>query len=239
MKDYRSSASFMSQPPDLNSHRIRAAETSGGISNGAIYAAIEQVIREKDLRGRMLDYGAGLGDLSRRLLALNRFETVTGADLVACPPDLAARICWVQQDLCQRMAIPDAEFDVVVAAEIIEHLENPRFTMREIFRVLRNGGWAIVTTPNNESLRAMLALLLRGHFVAFSDSSYPAHITALVRQDLRRIFGEAGFLEPQFLFSKEGSIPGMPSLKWQMFSSSLLHGLRFSDNIIAVAQKPF
>ena len=229
----------MSHPPDLNSHRTRAAETSGGISNDAIYGAIEEAIGEKDLRGRMLDYGAGLGHLSRRLLALNRFEMVTGADLVGCPPDLAGRIRWVQQDLSQPLAIPDADFDVIVAAETIEHLENPRFTMREIFRLLRNGGWAIVTTPNNESLRALLALLLRGHYVAFTDSSYPAHITALLRQDLRRIFREAGFLEPQFLFSKEGGIPGMPSLKWQMFGPKLLRGLRFSDNIVAVAQKPF
>jgi 2-polyprenyl-3-methyl-5-hydroxy-6-metoxy-1,4-benzoquinol methylase len=229
----------MSQPRSLNSHRIRAAEISGGISNDAIYAAIEQVIGEKDLRGRMLDYGAGLGHLSRRLLALNRFETVTGTDLVGCPPDLAGRIGWVQQDLSQRLAIPDAEFNVVVAAETIEHLENPRFTMRETFRVLKNGGWAIVTTPNNESLRALMALLLRGHYVAFTESSYPAHITALLREDLRRIFLEAGFCTPEFAFTREGSIPGIPSVKWQSLSLGLLCGLRFCDNIIAAARKPF
>jgi 2-polyprenyl-3-methyl-5-hydroxy-6-metoxy-1,4-benzoquinol methylase len=229
----------MSQVPNLNSQRLRAAEASGGISSDAIYAAIEQVIGEKDLRGRMLDYGAGAGHLSRRLLALNRFETITGADLTGCPADLAGRIRWVQQDLSECLASSDADFDVVIATEVIEHLENPRFTMREIFRVLKNGGWAVVTTPNNESLRALFALLLRGHFVAFTDSSYPAHITALLRQDLRRIFREAGFLEPHFSFSGEGSIPGMPSLKWQTFSMGLLRGLRFSDNIVAVARKAF
>jgi 2-polyprenyl-3-methyl-5-hydroxy-6-metoxy-1,4-benzoquinol methylase len=229
----------MTQAPNLNSRRIRAAKTTGGISNDAIYAAIEQVIGEKNLRGQMLDYGAGVGHLSRRLLALNRFETITGADLMDCPADLAGRVGWVQQDLSETLANPDAYFDLVIAAETIEHLENPRFTMREIFRVLKNGGSAIVTTPNNESLRALLALLLRGHFVAFTDSCYPAHITALLRLDLRRIFMEAGFLEPQFFFSKEGSIPGVPSIKWQAFSLGLLSGLRFSDNIVAFAQKPF
>jgi 2-polyprenyl-3-methyl-5-hydroxy-6-metoxy-1,4-benzoquinol methylase len=228
----------MSQPPDLNSRRMRVAELSGGISDEAIYAAIERVISEKDLRGAVLDYGAGVGDLSRRLLALNRFDSITGADLMGCAADLVRRIRWVQQDLSQCLPNPDADFDVVVAAEIIEHLENPRFTMREIFRVLRSGGWAIITTPNNVSLRALLALLLRGHYVAFTDNCYPAHITALLRRDLTRIFREAGFFEPEFHFSDEGSIPGMPSLKWQTFTLGLLRGLRFSDNIVAIAQKP-
>jgi 2-polyprenyl-3-methyl-5-hydroxy-6-metoxy-1,4-benzoquinol methylase len=228
----------VSASPDLSARRIRAAESSGGISSDGIYVAIEQVISEKNLHGAVLDYGAGVGHLSRRLLALNRFQSVTGADLMSCPADLVGRIHWVQQDLSQSLPNPNEDFDVVIAAEIIEHLENPRFTMREIFRVLRDGGWAIITTPNNESLRALLALVLRGHYVAFADTCYPAHITALLRKDLRRIFLEAGFCEPEFCFNGEGSIPGMPSLKWQGLSLGLLRGLRFCDNIIAVARKP-
>src|SRR5258708_4511067 len=204
----------VSASPDLSARRIRAAESSGGISSDGIYVAIEQVISEKNLHGAVLDYGAGVGRLSRRLLALDRFQSVTGADLMSCPPDLVGRIHWVQQDLSQSLPNPNEDFDVVIAAEIIEHLENPRFTMREIFRVLR------------------------GHYVAFAVTCYPAHITALLRKDLRRVFLEAGFCEPEFCFNGEGSIPGMPSLKWQGLSLGLLRGLRFCDNIIAVARKP-
>lgn len=231
-------AHHMSQPPDLSAHRAHAAESSGGISNNAIYAAIEQVITEKDLRGALLDYGAGVGHLSRRLLALDRFSRITSADLMSCAADLVGRVQWVQQDLSHSLPNPNEDFDVVIAAEIIEHLENPRFATREIFRVLRPGGWVIITTPNNESMRALLALVLRGHYVAFADTCYPAHITAVLRKDLRRIFQEAGFCEPEFYFSGQGGIPGMPSLTWQRLSLGLLKGLRFCDNLIAVAQKP-
>lgn len=223
---------------DVTARRMLAGKSTQGISNDAIYAAIEQVIGEKDLRGDVLDYGAGAGHLTGRLLALNRFSRVTGADLMGCATDLIDDVQWIQQDLSQSLRSKDASFDVVIAAEIIEHLENPRFTMREIFRVLRNGGSVVISTPNNESLRSLLALVLRGHYVAFGDSCYPAHITPLLRKDLMRIFLESGFCEPEFYFTDEGSIPGMPSLKWQTFGLGLLRGLRFSDNIIAVAQKP-
>jgi 2-polyprenyl-3-methyl-5-hydroxy-6-metoxy-1,4-benzoquinol methylase len=228
----------MTEHPELSAQRMRAAESSRGVSNDAIYTAIEQVIGEKGLRGAVLDYGAGAGHFSRRLLELNRFESVTGADLMGCAADLVSRIDWIQQDLSESLSSRDASFDVVVAAETIEHLENPRFTMREIFRVLKAGGFAIITTPNNESLRSLISLVLRGHYVAFLNSSYPAHITALLRKDLTRILGEAGFREPEFRFTAEGGIPGMPSIKWQPWSLGLLRGPRFSDNIVVVAQKP-
>lgn len=227
-----------SRPSDLVARRIHAAEASGGISSDAIYAAIEQVIGDKDLHGAVLDYGAGVGHLTRRLLELHRFESVTGADLMGCADELVGRIRWIQHDLSHSLPSRDGEFDLVVAAEIIEHLENPRFTVREIFRLLKGGGWAILTTPNNESLRALLALMLRGHFVAFGDTCYPAHITALLRKDLNRVFLEAGFCAPQFGFTREGSIPGIPLLKWQSLSLGLLRGLRFCDTIVAAARKP-
>jgi SAM-dependent methyltransferase len=48
---------------------------------------------------------------------------------------------------------PDATFDVVIAAEIIEHLAlNPVWALAEIHRVLRPGGRLIITTPNALSL---------------------------------------------------------------------------------------
>src|SRR5207249_2308994 len=108
------------------------------------------------------------------------------------------------------------------------------FMVRELYRLLRPGGtaivstpnnqrqdgspalivWgtAIVSTPNNESWRSILALLGRGHFVAFIENCYPAHITALLRMDITRIFLEAKFQSPRFYFTDYGGIPKSPSV---------------------------
>ncbi|MBV9769068.1 MAG: methyltransferase domain-containing protein, partial [Bryobacterales bacterium] len=184
------------------------------------------------------DYGAGVGQLTRRLLALERFDRVSAADIMEVPSDLGRKVEWMEQDL--NLAVPGHEnsFDVVVAAEVIEHLENPRSMLREIFRILRPGGSAIITTPNNESWRSLIALLARGHYMAFGDSNYPAHITALLRKDLTRIFEEARFAAPVFRFTDSGGIPGHPAVNWQQISLGLLRGLRYSDNILAIAKKP-
>lgn len=219
-------------------HRAKAAELSGGTSGNAIYALIERVIAERGLEGRILDYGAGVGQLTRRLLALQRFRSVSATDIMGVPGDLNGKAEWIEQDLNIPLPGHDDAFDVVVAAEVIEHLENPRFMVREIYRLLRPGGTAIVTTPNNESWRSLIALLVRGHFVEFGEAGYPAHITALVRKDLTRIFKEASFPAPSFHFTNSGGLPGKPMLRWQQISFGMLNGRRYSDNILAIAQKP-
>ncbi len=93
---------------------------------------------------------------------------------------------------------------------MIEHLENPRAVFREFHRLLRPRGHLLLTTPNQENLRSLASLAFRGHFVDFLDSSYPAHITALVRRDFVRIAAETGFEPPTFSYTATGAVPGLP-----------------------------
>lgn len=221
----------------VEEQRLYAAEASRGISSDVIYDRIIDILQKHDLAGRVLDYGAGVGNLTRRLWDLRRFQPISGADIQSRPQDLPDAISWYCLDLNDAGVIPGSSFEVVIAAEIIEHLENPRAVARECYRILKPGGTLIISTPNNESLRSLVALLVRGHFIAFDDTCYPAHITALLRKDLTRILGESGFSDVRFEFTDFGGLPKMPAVTWQQVSFGLLKGCRFSDTLIAVAVK--
>ena len=222
----------------LEVQRQFASNASGGRSSHAIYTAYEQVLMQLDLKGNILDFGAGTGNLTKRLQALNRFSSITGIDIMQHPVDLDNSIKWISWDLNDKTNIPEQSFDAIVSAEVIEHLENPRAVAREWFRLLRPGGTLIFSTPNSESWRSLIALLWQGHFVAFSDTCYPAHITALLRKDIQRILREANFSPPKFVFTNVGGIPKFPKLRWQTVSGGLLKGIRYSDNLLAIAHKP-
>jgi 2-polyprenyl-3-methyl-5-hydroxy-6-metoxy-1,4-benzoquinol methylase len=219
----------------LREHRIRAAEASGGFSADVIYRSILRVVDAQKLTGNVLDFGAGVGNLTRQLHALGCFRSVTASDILPRPADLLDEIEWHHLDLNQPAALSAGSFDTLIAAEVIEHLENPRELAREWHRLLKPGGTLLLSTPNNESIRSLVALLIRGHYVAFDDSCYPAHITALLRKDISRLLSESGFTDIRFYFTDHGGLPKMPLVTWQQISGGLLNGVRFSDNLIATA----
>lgn len=220
---------------DLEKRRDRA-ERSAGSCSSSLYDAVEQIVTSRDLRGAVLDYGAGAGNLTRRLAASGRFDRITAVDIVSQPEGLEA-VRWIEQDLNDPLRAGGEQFDLVVATGVIECLENPRFTAREIARVLRPGGTAIVTASNPESWRSILSFVARGRHAAFDAAVNPGSISALSRQDFVRIFAESDLSAPSFYFSRRGSIPGMPARSWQQISFGLLRGVRFSDDLIAVAAK--
>lgn len=58
----------------------------------------------------------------------------------------------------------DGTFDAVISTEGIEHLENHFAFLREAWRVLRPGGWLLVTTPNITALRSRVRFFGSGFF---------------------------------------------------------------------------
>ncbi len=221
----------------LSNWRRRASEASRGVSEDAIHDVLVARLVALGAHGDLLDFGAGTGTLTRRLLGLQRFGSVSAADLMPAPTGLPDAVAWRSQDLNAPLDAPAASFDVLVACEVVEHLENPRALAREWHRLLRPGGLLLMSTPNNESVRSLVALLVRGHFVAFGDGCYPAHITALLRKDVERILAEAGFVDIRVAYTDLGGVPGWPSLQWQRLSFGLLRGVRWSDGLVAWARK--
>jgi 2-polyprenyl-3-methyl-5-hydroxy-6-metoxy-1,4-benzoquinol methylase len=229
----------MNERHQLAERRMGAAIASGGISSGPSYKLALRLLERVAPKERMLEFGSGTGRFASMLLENGFPGKITCADILPRPGSAPGALDWIQADLNDPLALPPASFDVIVSTEVIEHLENPRAAFREFHRLLRAGGSLIVTTPNQQSIRALAALVLGGHFAAFLGASYPAHITALLAMDFERICAETGFSQPSFIYSDHGRIPKMTSVSWQQISMGLLKGRLFSDGIALLVQKTF
>jgi len=113
----------------------------------ARYAFAARLARGK----RVLDAGCGAGYGSAELA--DQADSAIGADIAAEAVDFArAHYCLsnltFEQASCDRLPHPDACFDLVVAFEVIEHLDRWREFLLEARRVLAPGGQFIVSTPN-------------------------------------------------------------------------------------------
>jgi 2-polyprenyl-3-methyl-5-hydroxy-6-metoxy-1,4-benzoquinol methylase len=221
----------------LLKRRVHAAELSRGTSGDTVYEAALAAARAMKPSGRVLEFGAGTATLITRLVADGWPCILTGADLLPRPAGLPHGVDWIQSDLNAPLACSDSSFDAIISTEVIEHLENPRAVFREFSRLLTPGGWLLLTTPNQESIRSLASLVVRGHHVAFLDESYPAHLTALVRRDIERLCAEAGFDRPAFSYTASGAVPKFTSVTWQSISFGRLKGRLFSDNLVATTCK--
>ncbi len=120
---------------------------------------ILEIFAEFGLRGKVLDAGAGPGVISSKLKGV-------GLDVYAADinPGLfsAEGIGCTKVDLDEKMPYEDGFFDCILSSNLIEHLEDQYTFIRECYRVLRDGGKLIITTPNVLNLKARMANLLVG-----------------------------------------------------------------------------
>jgi 2-polyprenyl-3-methyl-5-hydroxy-6-metoxy-1,4-benzoquinol methylase len=225
------------RPIQLDAMRRKIADSSGGASSAKLRATVLDLIGKLDLRGAVADFGAGRADLIRSFLEMDRFSSIVGLDLMERPTELPSHVQWCNADLNQPVAFAARSFDLVTSMGLVEYLENPYAFARELHRVLRPDGTAILTTPNNESWRALISFMVRGHFAAFPPLGANINLTALVRSDFERILRFAGFSSTYFTYTGYGMVPKL-LVSWQAISCGLLGGVRYSDDLIVVCRKP-
>ena len=143
---------------------------------------------------RVLDAGCGAAPALRYLTLLG-YATV-GSDLVRFPLQQAQIIApdadVVCNDLRAPMSFAAESMDVVLAADVIEHLEDGPALLRECFRVLRPGGYVIVSTVNRWDLRRWTHPLLGRVWSALTD---PTHVHFYSPWELKDALATAGFVE--------------------------------------------
>jgi SAM-dependent methyltransferase len=100
---------------------------------------------------RLLVVGCGTG-LEAAILAKGLNTRVTGVDVET---DFDARVRELVE-LCQadarKLPFPDGSFDVVYTYHALEHIPEPARAIREIARVLRDGGSYFIGTPNRSRI---------------------------------------------------------------------------------------
>jgi len=211
--------------------------------DGTRAARLRELLKGRP-RGPVLDVGCWDGHfLSRiieptnKILEPTKDELIVGLD-VSHAALRAAQLRSLQAVRAQlEVGLPfvDAAFATVVAAEIIEHVFDTQSAITELARVIRPGGWLVVTTPNLVALsgRAQLLLGRSPHNVEFDASPGTAgHIRYFTFDTLELLLRRAG-LSPLGRWTNVAHFSVLGS-------SELIGRLRPSlgHTLISVAQKP-
>jgi len=153
-------------------------------SRHAIFYPVAELLRDPVPGAKVADLGSGLGYMTYALRSAG-WDAI-GVDVA---PNAVAAASerfgphFHTADIPSFAREQPASFDVVIVAELIEHVVDPVQTMRDVGAMLKPGGRAFVTTPNKTFFRAG---------TIWEGDVPPAHLWWLSETSLRFIARETG-----------------------------------------------
>jgi 2-polyprenyl-3-methyl-5-hydroxy-6-metoxy-1,4-benzoquinol methylase len=179
----------------------------------------------------MVDLGCGPGAMGERVEFLRM-------DVIAADKDSAAyqgnhpfvAVDFDGPSFAQTLGV--GAFDLVLAVEVIEHVESPVGFLRNVAGLLAKNGVAVITTPNVDSLAARLKFLLAGKLRMMDEHGDPTHISPIFTDLLLRQFlPRAGLkVKEHFVYPPNGhqltrkSIATALSIASKMFRAKVISG---------------
>jgi len=152
----------------------------------------------------IIDIGCGVG-VYIGYLKKERDLNVIGVDLNRFDLKKAARNNrWAEyvQASAEYLPFKDDSFDLVLFSEVLEHLPNPDYSLKEIHRILRDKGILIISTPSKKGiyenkefvyftlfLKRLLQLFRKGSFKV----QYKEHISLQTVDELKMKLRNCGF----------------------------------------------
>jgi ubiquinone/menaquinone biosynthesis C-methylase UbiE len=158
------------------------------------------LLEKKSLCNTVLDLGAGAG-IVESMNFKGHFSKIYGIDLdnrVLNNPFLDdAKIGNVE---C--LPYKESSFDLVFSANVLEHLNKPEIVFKEVYRVLKPGGYFITKTPNKYHYVPMIAKLTPDFFHKKINKirgrkeldTFPTLYRVNSIKDQRRIAVDCGFV---------------------------------------------
>ena len=185
----------MAADPALAELYEAKAQTYATFGNGAIAARAERLLAPG---GRVLDLGCASGGL----LALLRPRAgyLAGLELSATAARAAAQVA----DVVVQGALEDPDlpfeagsFDLVVLADVLEHLADPVAALRRASGWARPGGSVLLSVPNVAHWQARLTLA-RGRWPAHDSGTFDSsHLRWFTRASVATLLADAGLEEAE------------------------------------------
>jgi 2-polyprenyl-3-methyl-5-hydroxy-6-metoxy-1,4-benzoquinol methylase len=156
--------------------------------------AHSKIIRYVGNHKKVLDVGCASGYLGKELA--RRGCRVVGIEIDPEAAKSAAEICEdvIVGDIeISDLHYPLGYFDVIICADILEHLKRPDLTLEKLRLYLRPKGLLIASIPNIAYWRIRLRLLLGEFEYKETGILDQTHLRFLTLKSARKLFKQAGF----------------------------------------------
>ncbi len=166
---------------------------------------------------------AGCGDDSMLNRCQPPLQHVLGLDPLLESLHLGPHMGWKVQGVVEEIPFRAETFDAIYCDSVFEHIQDPKATCREFYRVLKPGGKVLINTNSifnpfmfpNKFLSMKFRKWVKKNILHMNEweikGTYPAPYRANTKARLKRYLLRAGFRNIQFY---RWGLPGMRRPKW-------------------------
>lgn len=209
-------------------------------ANKGLHSFIEELIKNKITDStNILDVGAGSGAFINRIAKYGGNYSAVEINKEAFQlQNVNLYILDLNSDFSEKI---NEKFDLIIATEIIEHIENPHHFIRQLKNLLAESGIIVITTPNPENIPGRLKFLLKGTLRGFEwfitkDSMHheSQHISPIFTSLFLRMLEENNLrIESYYPFPDKGFLNSTNKTKAiSLILSKFLKGYKRGDTHI-------
>ena len=144
---------------------------------------------------KVLEIGCGAGNTLVELKKLGKAEYCAGVDIIDMNQKSKLNDFVLADIENEELPLPQRYFDVIICADVLEHLKDPWATLDKLKTYLKKDGILIASLPNIREIKTVFNIVVKG------DSKYveadildKTHLRFFCKKNMIDLFEKRGFV---------------------------------------------
>jgi len=164
----------------------------------------------------ILEVGCGQGNTLIELKKQGKAKFTAGIDIVDLNQSSKLdKFILADIENEKNIDLPENYFDIIICADVLEHLKDPWNELEKIKKFLKPNGILIASIPNIREIRTLASILIKGDF-RYVDAGIldKTHLRFFCKKNIMELFERTGYKVVKITFDLSASLKRKLLLKF-------------------------
>jgi len=149
---------------------------------------------------RILELGCGAGRTLLNAKEQGKASEIVGIDIIPTNDEHNKLDRYIQADIdTLDFPYPEKYFDVIICADVLEHLVDPWKAVSRLSLLLKKDGLFVISLPNARDYLLFIAIFMRGDFRYVNEGLFDrGHLRFFCKKNMRDMLEQNGMSRPLF-----------------------------------------
>jgi 2-polyprenyl-3-methyl-5-hydroxy-6-metoxy-1,4-benzoquinol methylase len=142
----------------------------------------------------ILEIGCGEGNTLVELKKQGKAKFIVGIDIVDLNQSSKLDKFILADIENDNIELPEEYFDIIICADVLEHLKDPWSVLRKIRKFLKPNGILLASIPNVREIKTLISIVIKGDF-KYVDAGIldKTHLRFFCKKNIIELFESTGY----------------------------------------------